>query len=106
MTQAEIFADIKRRRYECEEEGWTSVEYAENLGIADSSARRQVRDGVRKGTIRRVGQRPVPNEDGRVSWLPVYLFVHASPTKKADHRKETGKAPVARPVPPRRNGRN
>lgn len=86
ITQAEIFADLKRRRYEAEEEGWTAQEYADNLGIAESTGRRQVRDGVKNGTIRRVGRKPFASHDGRVSWLPVYLFVtDATQNAKTHH---------------------
>lgn len=107
MNQAEIFAEIKRRRYEAEEEGWTSIEYARKLGVSEATGRRQVREGVRDGTIKPVGHKPVPNPNGRVSWLPIYLFVtDASETSQTDHRTQVGKTPVARIVPSRRNGRN
>lgn len=105
MTQAEIFADLKRRRYESEEEGWTTTDYAANLGISDGSARRQVREGVRDGTIRCVGRKLVGTPDGRANWLPSYLFVNASPAEKtADNREKAATSSGARPVLRRRNG--
>lgn len=105
MTQAQIFADLKRRRYEAEEEGWTTVEYARNLGISPSTARHQVRDGVENGTIKCVGRKSWTNEHGRTFWLPAYLFIDAPKigTKASNNRAETGKAPVARSVPSRRD---
>lgn len=107
LTQAEIFADIKRRRYEETENGWTTAEYAEQLGVSRPTARRHVLEGIRAGTIKLVGRRRFNYSERSACWLPVYLFVtDASKAIKADNRKEAGAAPVARLVPSRRDRRN
>lgn len=100
LSQAEIFADLKRRRYEAVEEGWTVADYAKQLGISVATALRQIKKGVEAGQIKPVGNKMAVNDNGRVVWASAYLF---NAEKAENHRTKTRQAPVARAVPHRRD---
>lgn len=57
--------------------GFTTWEYAQAHDVNMDTARRRLRDAVRRGIVRFIGRRPTPRMDGVNSLVPVYGLVRA-----------------------------